>query len=170
MRSPWPPTPTVALLATGGLDPAETLCAPVAVAPGVGLVVDAGDVVAESSEDDNWLPPIPVPTLAPVGVPTCAPRSTPLAELSGHGAAGFVDLGGYPCWPAPGTRFIYSAVVANDGDVAAGPFRVSPPDWRMPIYRRTRHARARIPASSATSTQTSMRTTTCPSTTRRTTG
>ncbi|MEO8083743.1 MAG: hypothetical protein ABI780_07980 [Ardenticatenales bacterium] len=120
------------LLSTGGLQPAETLCAPVDVAPGVGLVVDPGDDVAESDEGDNWLPAVPVPTLEPIAHPTCEPRPTPLAELSGSGAGGFVDLGGYPCWPSPGTRFIYTAHVANDGEVAAGPFRVGPPDWPIP--------------------------------------
>ncbi|MCC7019701.1 MAG: hypothetical protein IT332_08095 [Ardenticatenales bacterium] len=124
---------SVPVLSTGGLDPAETLCAPVAAAPGVGLFVDAGDAVLESNEDDNWLPPVPVPTLAPVAHPTCVPWPTPLAELAGDGWSGFIDTQGYGCWPTHlPTKALYGARVANVGERAAGPFRVGgPPDWRI---------------------------------------
>lgn len=121
------------LLSTGGLEPAETLCAPVAVAPGVALVVDAADAVDEVREDDNRLPPVPVPTLEPVAYPTCVPRPTPLAELWGNGWNGFVDTQGYPCWPTHLPTIIRSGVrVFNDGEVAAGPFRIGPPGWSVP--------------------------------------
>ncbi|MBK8542018.1 MAG: hypothetical protein IPL60_18790 [Ardenticatenia bacterium] len=125
--------PTRPLLATGGLAVNETLCAPVDVAPGIGLVVDALDAVAESSEDDNWLPPVPVPTLQAVALPTCVPHPTPLAELSGSGWKGFIDTQGFGCWPSHLPTKVNSGVrVANDGELAAGPFRVGPPDWSIP--------------------------------------
>jgi hypothetical protein len=125
--------PTRPLLETGGLAVKETLCAPVDVAPGIGLVVDALDAVAESREDDNWLPPLPVPTLQAVALPTCVPRPTPLAELSGSGWRGFIDTQGFGCWPSHLPTKVLSGVrVANDGELAAGPFRVGPPDWSIP--------------------------------------
>ncbi|MBK6768215.1 MAG: hypothetical protein IPG72_04155 [Ardenticatenales bacterium] len=125
--------PSVPVLSTGGLEPAETLCAPVDVAPGVGLFVDAGDAVAESNEDDNWQPPMPVPTLQAIAHPTCVPRPTPMAELTGTGWSGFVDTQGFDCWPSHlPSKFVDGARVANDGEVAAGPFRVGPPGWTIP--------------------------------------
>ena len=125
--------PTRPLLATGGLAVNETLCAPVDVAPGIGLVVDALDAVAESSEDDNWLPPVPVPTLQAVALPTCVPHPTPLAELSGSGWKGFIDTQGFGCWPSHlPTKVLSGLRVSNDGELAAGPFRVGPPDWSIP--------------------------------------
>jgi len=125
--------PTIALLITGGLAPGETLCAPVEVAPGVALVVDAAGAVDEAREDDNRLAPVPVPTLQPVALPTCVPRPTPLAELSGVGWAGFIDTQGFGCWPTHlPTIVLDGARVANDGELAAGPFRVGPPDWQIP--------------------------------------
>lgn len=51
--------PTRPVLSIGGLAVNETLCAPIDGAPGMGLVIDALDAVAESSKDDNWLPPPP---------------------------------------------------------------------------------------------------------------
>lgn len=125
--------PSVPVLSTGGLEPNETLCAPVDVAPGVGLFVDAGDAVAESDEDDNWQPPVPVPTLQAIAHPTCVPHATPMAELTGTGWSGFVDTQGFNCWPSHlPTKFLDGARVANDGEVAAGPFRVGPPGWTIP--------------------------------------
>lgn len=125
--------PNAPLLATGGLEPRETLCVPVAVAPGVALVVDAADAVDEVREDDNRLAPVPVPTLEPVIHPTCEPRPTPLAELWGTGWNGFVDTQGFNCWPTHLPTIIRSGVrVHNDGEVAAGPFRVGPPGWGIP--------------------------------------
>jgi len=124
--------PSVPVLSTGGLEPNETLCAPVDVAPGVGLFIDAGDTVAESDENDNWQPPVPVPTLAPIAHPTCVPHATPMAELTGTGWSGFVDTQGFGCWPTHlPTKYLDGARVANDGEVAAGPFRIGPPGWTI---------------------------------------
>ena len=125
--------PGVPLLSTGGLEPAETLCAPVDVAEGVALLVDAQGAVDEVSEADNRLAPVQKPTLEPVAVETCVPRPMPLAELWGHGWNGFVDTQGHPCWPTHLPTKIRSGVqVYNDGELAAGPFRIGPPGWTVP--------------------------------------
>lgn len=127
------PDPATVLLAVDDLAPGETLCAPIEAAPGTALVVDPADAVDEAREDDNRLAPVPVPTLPPIAIPTCVPRPTPRAELSGHGWSGVVDWVGPGCLP-PGTPVATrsGALVANDGEVAAGPFRVGPPDWHVP--------------------------------------
>lgn len=125
--------PAAALLTTSGLEPGEALCAPVDAAPGEALLVDPSGEVDERREDDNRLAPVPVPTVPPIAVPTCEPRPTPRAELSGQGWSGVVDVAGSGCLPPeqpPSARG--RLLVANDGEFAAGPFRVGSPDWLVP--------------------------------------
>jgi hypothetical protein len=123
-----------------GLLAGERLCLILSMAPGRGVVVDPPDplgptgAVAESSEDDNWLPPVPMPV--PTGyAPTCVPTATPgpgtptaepgpAAELAGYGWY----LLEYP-WgcmtPGDAPRRNANLAISNDGNADAPAFRVS---------------------------------------------
>lgn len=132
--------PGSVLASTGDLMPGETVCLLVDLPPDAGVVVDPAGAVAESSEHDNWFPPVPMP---PGGAPrpTCEPTRTPdpgtpgtpgptrtpgpLPDLTGWGWW-WMDVGPFGC-ARPGDPQVWRSelTVVNWGDADAGAFRVA---------------------------------------------
>lgn len=127
-------SPADVLARSSGLRPDEEVCLLVGRPVGQGIVVDALGEVAESQEGDNWYPPLVPPTVEPR--PTCAPRATPppgtpaptagpLPDLAGYGW-NLMDQSPWGCLrPGDPQVWISQLVVANDGNAAAGGFRLA---------------------------------------------
>lgn len=126
--------PGSSLAQASGLLAGETLCLILGIAPDRGVVVDPGAAVAESSEDDNWLPPVPVP---PEGMPrpTCEPTATPAAGTPTAEPGPAAELLGYGwLWnefpygcmrPEDPWQTRSDLLIANDGNADAPAFRVA---------------------------------------------
>jgi hypothetical protein len=138
--------PGVPLATASGLLAGEKLCLVLQIGAGLGVVVDPAGAVAESSEDDNWLPPVPQPSGGEPR-PTCMPTRTPgpgtptaepgpAPDLTGFGWI-WMDLP-WGCWRSGDPQDWRSQLlVANDGNADAGAFRIAHQDdgtsvWDVP--------------------------------------